>query len=516
MMLSPLKRGGKVGKMVLVAFAFLMLAILLSTFAYGLYELAQSDPVRGGAALENMIALFFHGIFAFLLVWGLSQAVFTIFFSNDLELLLSLPITRKDIFSYKVIEATFYNIRLSFLFLIPILLVLGLYQKAPLYYYLITVIVTLSMASIPGAIGIIVAAFLSSRIPRARFKGILTVVSSLMGIAIWVGMNQIDQRVFSKSDGTSSEMLAATHFVNSPAFNFLPSGWAFKATLNGAGGNLGESLIYLLPLIACSLILNYIALVSTSRYYSKGITEEIAAPSSATSLTFGSGGSPILAHIRRDMILLWRDSGVLMQSLVMAVILLLFPFVAGSSLEELSLGSISPWASIFAAFFGGQVGSRMMPLERLAFWRNLVIPGGRQMAIYSKIVIGLIFVTVIILTISVIHLAAAKVHGIDGFILPVLFSWMGFAIGLPVGAIWGNFAWDNPRRMLKGGGGFIFAFALMISGMAMYGLIYLSYRYLAQFVNPILIILVFSLGFLSISFIVTALKLLNMEWTPDV
>jgi hypothetical protein len=70
--------------------------------------------------------------------------------------------------------------------------------------------------------------------------------------------------------------------------------------------------------------------------------------------------------------------------------------------------------------------------------------------------------------------------------------------------------------MLKGGGGFVYVIAIILFGIGGYGVAYLAYRLLSGLINPIIILAVFFLGILSIAYIVSALKIMNMEWTPDV
>jgi ABC-2 type transport system permease protein len=515
--IAPLMTGRRLARSLIVILAFIMLAFALGSFSYGIYQFARLDPERGGLVLENLVALDFHGAFVFLLFWGFSQAVFTIFFSADLGLLLTLPIPRRDIFAYKVIEATFLNSRISLLFLVPMLIVLGLFHGSSSAYYVIAAAVVIMMAVIPGSIGIIVASLLARRIPRARLKGAITVIGAVIGVTIWATINQMDKQYFSRSEGLSAETMEATRFLTSPLYGYLPSGWAHSAATGAAAGNWAGGFLYLLILVAGASVTALLAYRITAGHYAEGIAEEVAAPVAAPSANFEIGGSPLLAHIRRDILLLSRESGVIVQSLIIAVFMLLFPFVGvgDDSLGQIEL-PLSPMVALFAVFFGGQVGSRLVPLERLALWRNLTIPSGRRMAIFGKVIIGLVFVTVVTAAVAIIHLLAGRTAGPAGVFLAVFFAWIGLSIGLPTGVFWGNFNWDNPKRMLKGGGGFFYALAIVVAGAGTYLLTFLLHRYLAATVNPAAIILVLSLGFLTISIIVSALGLMNMEWNPDV
>jgi ABC-2 type transport system permease protein len=506
-----------------------MLAFALSAFSYGIYQFARFDPERGGRLLDNLIAISFAGVFAFLLFWGFSQAVFTIFFSTDLALLLSLPIERRDVFIYKTMEATILNARLSLLFLTPLLIMLGVYHAAPPFYYLVAAVIVPLIAALPGGLGIIIASAIARRIPRTRLKGIITFVGSFIGVGIWVVINQFSGQFSSDTADFGSPTMTTMELAASPAFKYVPSGWAYVATTRAATGNYLESLLFLAFMVLATVLISYFALKSTIRFYADGILDEVGGSmvplSSSSEVGRGTGvlaplsvgSSPLLANLRRDLLLFSRESGIITQCLVLTVFFLLAPFVVkAESLEKIGEVPVTFIGAALAAFLGGNIGSGLIPLERLGFWRNLVIPAGRQLTVAAKFVVGISIITALISIASAVHVVAGKTAGFESTLFSIFFSWIGFAIGIAISSHWGNFAWDNPRRILKGGGGFIYAFTIILTTGVMYLLAVFSFRYISNFVNPLFIFLVLSLGFLTISYIVTALRVLNMEWLPDV
>jgi len=511
-------RGGKgLGKAVLFLFVFILLAFGISSFALGVYQFAKMNPESGGTFLKNLTAIAFHGMFLFLLFWGLSLAVFTIFFSSDLELLLALPIKSGNIFIHKIIEATLLNTRISFLFLVPVLIILGIFYGAQISYYIIVMLVIFFMATIPASLGIIIATFVTRRISRARLKGAITVAGSLIGVGIWAAINQIGGRFDSENIGFGSQTISSLSLLSSPLFKWLPSGWAYNATMSAARGETQGSFVSLLVMAAVSIALTYAAMRLTALYYAGGIIEEVASPSHLSAAKFGIGNSPLLGHVKRDIILLSREPGVVVQSMVMVLFLLLAPFVAGrGNMPEVANVPLSPVSALLASFFGSQVGSRLMPLERLGFWRNLAIPGGRRLALLSKLCVGFLFTTALATLVSAVHYAAGRYTGLGPLLLVLGFAWTGLAVGLPIGLFWGKFNWDNPRNMLSGGGGFIYALLTMGISVVLYALLFLTGRFMGSIINPIFITLVFSLGMLMLSIVISTVRLDNMEWNPEV
>lgn len=511
-------RGGKgFGKAILFLFVFILLAFGISSFALGVYQFAKMNPESGETFLKNLTAIAFHGMFLFLLFWGLSLAVFTIFFSSDLELLLTLPIKSGHIFIYKIIEATLLNTRISFLFLVPILIILGIFYGAQISYYIIIMPVIFLMAAIPASLGIIIATLVTRRISRARLKGAITVAGSLIGVGIWVAINQIGGRFDSENVGIGSQTISSLSLLSSPLFKWLPSGWAYSATTTAVKGDYMTSLMPIAIMAAVSAALTYVALKLTAHYYADGISEEIGAPSSVSAARFEPGGSPLMAHIKRDLILLSREPGVITQSLVMVLFLLLYPFVANQgSLQELTKVPISPVSAMLAAFLGGQIGFRLFPAERLGFWRNLIFPNSRRLVLISKFIIGTILTTAFVTLISAIHYTAGRYTGATPLLLTIFFAWSGLAIGIPIGLFWGRFNWDNPRRMLSSGGGLFYALFTIGVSVALYSGLFFADKFLGDFVNPILLGMVFSLAIIIVSVVISAVRLENMEWNPEV
>jgi hypothetical protein len=219
--------------------------------------------------------------------------------------------------------------------------------------------------------------------------------------------------------------------------------------------------------------------------------------------------------VKRDALLFLREPNVAMQGIIILLFLLLLPFISGrTEWQSLVSVSISPVGAIFAVFFGGQISSRLIPLERLGFWWNLVTPRGARSALLGKVLIGMIFTTAMMLFIGIVHLAAAGISGATYILLLIGFCWSGFAVGLPLGAHYADFKWDNPKRMLRAGGGFLYAVTAMMTGIVLYGIIALAAKFLPGMFNPAFLTLLISAGLLMVSIAATAAKIANLEWTP--
>jgi ABC-2 type transport system permease protein len=513
-------RGGKqIWKLILLIIALLFFAFSISMFVYGIYKYATLYPVEGGNLLDNLIAVAFHGMFVLLCFSGLSLAILTVFFSKELELLLTLPIKSSTVFIFKVSEAIFKNVRISLLFLVPTLIILGVYRHSVVFYYLLIAVIILLMAAIPSSLGIILAAAVSRKIPKSRQRSLLSVMGALIGLSVWAVMIQFSGHFSSDSADFGSSSMKMAKIASLPFLKYIPSGWGYFAATSAAKGDWQTSLTYILLLAGGAIIFSYLALISTSKFYSNGVTEEVAAPKANAVVSFEIGGSPIRAHIKRDILLISRELSVAVQSLIILAFCFLFPILGRRADTEIS-GAISRmpfsfFAAIFATFFGAQFGSRLIPLERLGFWLNLVTPDGRWLSLASKMIVGSIFVILMISIVGTIHLILGISHSILYILYLAAFAVTGFSLGIFFGVFFADFKWELPQRMLKSGWILIFVLTIFATGAIFIGITYLAQIFISSFISPLIIVILFSLGFMTLAIAFSLMRLMTMEWNPE-
>ncbi len=505
------------GRSILLLVSAIFILVFISGFFYQIYAFAVSNPEQGEAILRSFASLALHGIFVFLSFYGLSFAIFGVFFSRDLRLLLSLPIKSFDVFIFKMIESIFLSSRFAFLVFIPLIIVMGAYYSVSPLFYPLGIIVTLLLSAIPGMLGITAASFFARRISRGNLKNILAVIGSLLGIGIWTGINLIRPGIPSGGLIGNPRIFESLDETLMPTLDYLPSGWAARSLSAAAAGDWGTGILFLAILTITAGILGFLAYKSTAHYYSGGVVEESPEASISGSFGFLTGVSPLLAHMKRDLIIMFREFNALVQSLIMFIFLILFPFVVGRSPDSKGLFNVSsPIGSIFIILLGYQIGMRMIPIERLGFWINMTTPGGLRLAVLGKTIVGLLFVTILAISAGTIHLMAGAPGGVGYILMLIGFSWAGMAIGLPLGLFFGDFNWDNPNRMIKSGG--IIRYVILLT--ILIGLLGVVAGILGagtfSSINSGLIIVFFSLVLLAASLAISTNKLTNFEWRPEV
>jgi hypothetical protein len=515
-LLNLLKDSRKARITVFITLGLAVFAIIIANFLSRILKIAVSSPEIGDRLVENIASLSMHGIFLLMCFYGLSYAVYSIFFGKDLELLFSLPVKRKDIFLFKIIEAVFFNTRISVLFAMPALIVMGIYYHSGFHYYLFALLLLVILTAIPGSLGILAASLITRKVSRSKLRNALAISGAVMGLAVWGVFNFLSRSLGENlSEGADAAGLIFRGL--SPALSFFPSGWASMAAIDIAKGEFAGFLFYFVLITAFAILVTLIAYKSMSWYFKGGIVEEFSGPSRTRLLSFSGGGSPFIAHLRRDIIIILREINALSQSLILIAFLTILPFFAGSAGDRAAFPlSIPPTGLIFAIILGCQIGSRLIPLERRAFWHNIISPFGSRYAILSKSVIGIIIGLLVAVTVGIIHQLGGIVAGADYILMLAGFQWAGFGSGMVFSIYFSDFGWENPNRMMKMGGLLLYLFSLFALAIPMGVAAYISGEMVPGIIDPGLLVMALGLGLLLISILITRNKMSNYQWETEV
>jgi ABC-2 type transport system permease protein len=230
-----LRDSRKVRFAAVIILALLLFGYVITGLLAKLLRMAASYPELGGKLVESVVAFSIHGVFLLTCFYGLSYAVYSVFFGRELELLFSLPFKRRDIFLFKVLEAAFFNSRISLILALPALVVMGIYHNAGFHYYVIVIFLIMVLTAIPGSLGIIFASILTRKVSRSKLRNALAVISALVGLAIWGGFN-IFSRSLSGGFSGNVDLNSIIYSGASPVWSYFPSGWARQSQSPGENG----------------------------------------------------------------------------------------------------------------------------------------------------------------------------------------------------------------------------------------------------------------------------------------
>lgn len=388
MMLLGLRLTGTVNTVKRYPLRYLVVVAFLGLVYWGIFRATRwavrfldSYPSIGTIAeavtqrsLEALFIILMFGV-AFSV---LTTAITTLYSSDDLPFLLSLPVAPAQVFGLKTLETFLNAALLPTLFTLPVLVGLGLERTAPLTYYGLSLAVVLALFALPVAVGALLALVLVRLAPAGRVKELATAVSVLLAAGMILGLRALRPEQLTALSPEEFEGLLGR--FASFQLNWLPPNWASQAVLRGLAGEVAPA-AYLLLAVALGL-LGMVAGLS-AKAYREGWIRSLDAGSPRADGRFrkpawwevalyrlGRGGSVVA----KDQRLLMRDPTQWSQLLVLVALAGVY-LVSVSSMDvqlqqfKNALGALNlMFLSFVLAGVGVWVAYPLVSLEKEGFW----------------------------------------------------------------------------------------------------------------------------------------------------
>jgi ABC-2 type transport system permease protein len=201
-------------------------------------------------SLESLFVVLSFGV----LFSVLTTAVHTLYSSEDLPFLLSLPLPPSQVFALKVAETYVSAALLPALFTLPVLLALGLERQAALGYYPLAVAAILALYALPVALGSVLALILMRIAPVGRVKEVATVVSVLVAAGFIFLLRAL--RPEQLAEMTLEELARFLEVFAEFEVGWLPTSWTSQAVWGGLSGRMtpGAYLLAALSLVVLAAV----------------------------------------------------------------------------------------------------------------------------------------------------------------------------------------------------------------------------------------------------------------------
>lgn len=181
----------------------------------------------------------------------LTTAITTLYSSEDLPFLLSLPVSAARVFYLKVAETYLNAALLPAVFTLPVLIGIGLENSAPFAYYPIAVAALLTLYAIPVTLGSFVALILMRISPAGRVKELATALSVILAAGLIFALRAL--RPEQVADMTPEEFRNFLSQFASFEIGWLPSSWASQAVWGALDGDITVG-AYALAIISLMLL----------------------------------------------------------------------------------------------------------------------------------------------------------------------------------------------------------------------------------------------------------------------
>lgn len=435
--------------------------------------------VFGPILTRKLMELLLLGMFGLLCFSNTVTGLSTFYLSEDLELVLSLPVPRWQFHHARLIDTMAQSSWMVLVFGLPVFVAYGVTHGAGLSFYVLLAIVLPCFVAIPVSLGVVVASFLVTVFPARRIRELLVFVGVLALVFIVVML-----RVFRPERlvdaGNFDSVAAYVAELQAPVPLLVPPRWASDVLIDSLQGRPLDALSLSL-LVSGAVAFTGVGRWITTRLYDKGRARSQEAQKARlarsgwldTMLAVATRPlrSEQAAVVVKDVKTFIRDPSQWSQLLLVGSIIVISLVSVAALPVDVVRG---PWMGTFrnVLAFGvlGLVGFVMaalaarfqftaVSLEGRAWWVMRSSPITAKQYLWSKLLPGLI---PMIIVGELLAIASTWILGAGGFLTAVasgtaFFLAMGIAgIAVGMGAMFPDFKVDNAARAAAGPAGVLF------------------------------------------------------------
>ena len=202
----------------------------LSALLYYFIRTFYGIEIVGPIVLDKLMELLMLSLFGLLCFSNVVTALSNYYLSEDLELLLSLPISRVNFHIARLIDTIAQSSWMAIFLGGPILISYGIVYGAGPMYYLVTAATLVAFVLIPASLGVLIASILVSVFPARKIREALVLVGILSLIFIFILIRLLRPEQLANADNFES-VAAYMAELQTPVPNLLPPKWASNSLM---------------------------------------------------------------------------------------------------------------------------------------------------------------------------------------------------------------------------------------------------------------------------------------------
>ena len=462
---------------IFIAIGFAPLLVMLFKLANAL---CTALVEAGQPGLTVIMALVLGQMFVFFM--AISHLMSALYYSNDLETLLGLPLSPWQIMSAKILVVYLGELIFALVTVMPFLIVLG--PKVHVTeYWIYALLVFMLVPAVPIAISLLAVVILMRVTNRASKKDLFRVLFGLLFFVLILGFQYANANLAKYGPESVVPLLLERNGLVQLAAGYYPilkwSAWALTAEtpLARAGGLF----------LYCGVSAGALVLMTSisQRWFLGGVGREVRSAAKNRAATRGEQKaltllakvhSPRLAVMLRDHRVLVRTPNHLLTALLNLTVIpliMLFGYIGGSSELKPLLGMINDprvvdILSLIVAGANGlfvglnQIASTAVSREGSLFRFSKVIPVPPEEQVRGKLWYCMCYA---LIQTAITVVAAWVVFGVDLLHLwliaglSALAAWPVSIIGLINDLYHPKLTWTDPQQAMKGN------FQTMIAGL---------------------------------------------------
>ena len=446
--------------------------------------------VFGPILTRKLMELLLLGMFGLLCFSNTVTGLSTFYLSDDLELVLSLPVPRWQFHYARLIDTMAQSSWMVVVFGLPVFVAYGVTHGAGLGFYLLLAVVLPSFVAIPVSVGVVMASMLVTVFPARRIRELL-VFAGVLALVFVVVMLRVFRPERLVDAGNFESVAAYVAELQAPVPLLVPPRWATDLLIDSLQGR-PLSWMSLGLLVSGAVAFTGVGRWITASVYDAGRARSQEAQKARLAKAGWLDGilsvltSPLGreqgAVVVKDIKTFIRDPGQWSQLLLVGSIVIISLVSVAALPVDVVRG---PWMGTFrnVLAFGvlGLVGFVMaalaarfqftaVSLEGRAWWVMRSSPITARQYLWSKVLPGLI---PMIFVGELLAVASTWILGAGPFLTAVasgtaFFLALGIAgIAVGMGAMFPDFKVDNAARAAAGPAGVLF----MVTSLCLVGVV---------------------------------------------
>ena len=450
------------------------------------------------APLEALLpGLILTAVAAIILISSFAIALGSLFLTSDLETLMTAPVSRRALFTAKILDGLVTYYAITIIAAVPALVTYGIVLRYGPLYYVLAIVAVVGTPLLPAGVGALLTMLVARFAPARRVREVLGLVGALVGISFsLVGQTSRlwTQRLFGPGQDPQ-EILGHLRQLAAIPLPSLVAGRGLAAAGAGnwaaAAAELAGFLVLTFGLFAgCVVAADRLYATGWARMQGAGVANRSRARVARDAANAGwLGRAPAWAAIAlKDWRTIPRDLRNFAQLLTPLVILpiVYFNIIGGGrrsssaltdTLSGLGGGTIDPVGIVVA---GGillatvlifrRVAATAISMEGRAWWMLKLAPISGQELLRGKLAAALVPFAILS---TLLLLGATHWRGFSA--VGFLYGWFGIQLlgaailATATGAAvpWAKLDWDDPRKMSSGWGNLISLIAgVLVAGVA--------------------------------------------------
>lgn len=433
----------------------------------------QKMPFIGTVLLLKFLEIAFLTTFVMVIFSSIVISFTSMFFADDLNFLLTLPVQGRRVFVSKAVETVFQSSWMMMVVLVPFLAAFAFVKNVGLNFFVVFGLAGLPFFFIGSAIGIMISMSVMYFFPSSRVRDMALVAAVAAGSLFYVALRFFEPEKLANPDAfyTAMQYIA---YLDAPVARFLPSWWlaeVLKSVIVSNAWGVIRNLTYLFS-VAGALFL-FLVLVSGRMYYTAVCSISASVSKSPLLSSFISKRRIRLNFILKDAVSFLRDTKQWSQVLLVMALSIVYLFsiyklpqsFTGDNFPAAYIRNFLSFVNIGAAgFIISALALRFVfpqvSLEKGTLWFVMSVPVSIEKFLLGKFVfcgVPLIILSVVIGVVSNsllgVSSAAIFLFSTAGIVL-VGFGLLCMALGF--GAMYPRFDTENIAQIETSYGGILY------------------------------------------------------------